>query len=290
MKKTVILVFILCMLAACSSSTDSPPSTTPPTNQVSPTETSKEPSSTTTTSPSPTELNFFGYEPKNELEEEYFNMIAKLAQATSYEVDFTYETYLYGEDDLNEEIYQKDRVVVSPFQLYREYSSFYMRSEQFELYVKDNEAYKNSMFDGWEQEADASFYEVNVLPSRAELMLALIGYADEVYEIENGEITFDIRANATKDAARIVQLAFFHNVANFDDAKTAGVYDLVDAFDGLENMIVTIKTDENEIDEIEIYAYLDRVDEETVNYHYFKEEYDDLNKIRAIEVPAEVYQ
>jgi hypothetical protein len=292
MKKIIFIPFIAGFLFACSDSTDT--TTTPPlenvTGSTNPTsEPTTSETSTTETNTAGT-LNYFDYVPKNELEEEYFKMIANLQNANSYESEFTYESHLFGEDDLNEEIYSKDRVILSPFQLHRTYSSISFRNDNFELYVNENEGFIDSMFEGWEEVEDPSIYKTNSLPSRTELMLALIDLADEVYEVETGEITFSIQDREVKAAARLIQLTFFHDVANLEAAKTDGTYDLVDDYDQLESIMVTIKVDENTVEEIEIYIYLDRVDEDTVNYHYFKEEYDDINQIKKIDIPAEVYQ
>ena len=80
------------------------------------------------------------YKAENELEEKYFKIIAATEKWESFISDFTYLEQLFGDDDIEQEIYSTTRYVLEPFQLHRTYHSIYFRNDNLEIYATEDEA------------------------------------------------------------------------------------------------------------------------------------------------------
>ena len=162
------------------------------------------------------------YEAENELEEKYFKIIGNTEKWKSFISDFTYLEQLFGEDDIEQEIYNTSRYVLKPFQLHRTYHSIYFRNDNLEIYATEEEAYENRHFTEWEKASDPSVYLVNPIPSRTELLYALIDGAEELYETDQNVATFGIDPSNWEDLSKKVQLTYFNNLVNYDTASDEG--------------------------------------------------------------------
>ena len=228
------------------------------------------------------------YEAENELEEKYFNIIAATEKWESFMSDFTYLEQLFGEDDIEQEIYSTSRYVLEPFQLHRNYHSIYFRNDNLEIYATEEEAYENQHYTEWEKVSDPSVYLVNPLPSRTELLYALIEGAEELYEIDKNVATFGIEPSAWDDLANKVQLAYFHNLVNYDTASDEGADDLVNQLNEIEGFQVELVTDGKNLISIDILISFNRLDVDSVDQLHFYEEFSDINSFASIEIPSEV--
>ena len=228
------------------------------------------------------------YKAENELEEKYFKIIAATEKWESFISDFTYLEQLFGDDDIEQEIYSTTRYVLEPFQLHRTYHSIYFRNDNLEIYATEDEAYENRHFTEWEKVSNPSVYLVNPIPSRTDLLYALIDGAEELYETDQNVATFDIDPSNWEDLSKKVQLTYFRNLVNYDTASDEGADDLLKPLNEIEGILVEIKTDGKHITSIDILISFNRLDPDSVDQLHFYEEYSDINSFTTIEIPSEV--
>lgn len=229
-----------------------------------------------------------GYEVENELEEKYFKIIDATEKWASFMSDFTYLEQLFGDDDIEQEIYNTSRYVLEPFQLHRNYHSIYFRNDNLEVYATEDEAYENRHFTEWEKVSNPSVYLVNPIPSRTQLLYALIKDAEELYETDQNVVTFSIEPSAWEDLSKKVQLAYFNNLINYDTASDEGADDLLKPLKEIEGFQVELVTDGKYLTSIDILISFNRLDVDSVDQLHFYEEFSDINSFTSIEIPSEV--
>lgn len=241
-------------------------------------------------SKNPPQVNLIsnGFEPENEIEEKYFQIIGHSAQWKSFSSDFTYMEQLYDEEEIEQEIYSTSRFVLDPFQLHRTYHSVHFQNDNLEVYATEDEAYENRHFTKWEKASDHSVYSINPIPIRTELLYRLMDGAEELYEVDKNIVTFSIEKKSWEDLSKAVQLAYFNNMINYDSTSDLGLDGLLKPLSDIEGFEVKLETDGKQLVSIDILISFNRLDKDSVDQLHFHEKFSDINSFTSIDIPNEV--
>lgn len=235
------------------------------------------------------EVLYNGFEPRDDLDEQYFKIIADLANWNSFVIDYRYNTFLSDADEMPQEINDTSRYVLEPFQLHRWYHSIYFKNDQIELYANENEAYINHQMEEWEKEDDPSIYFGNPLESRMDLFYSFILNSYGIVEFDYGAIMVDILPEKFEDVYEQIQLAFHHNIAINSAEYASAVATLTEPLNELEGISIEISIEDDQITGVNILISYNRTNEETIDQIHITEQYSEINAFDTIEIPAEVY-
>ena len=241
-------------------------------------------------SASENDTSYNGYEPKDAIEQTYFDAIFDYSTWNSYHSNFTYIEELKGEDDIPLELYTTSRFVIKPYQLHQVYHSIYFRNDNIEVYATEHGAYENQQYTFWEKVKDYSVYIMNQIPARTDLYYALIAGSEGIVEDGPSKISFNIAEEKWEVLYEKVQLAYFHNLINKGTASSDGMEGLLEYPENMEGFYVEMTLENGKLSTVSITISCNRTDVETVDQLLFHEDYSEVNEFNTIEIPEEVLQ
>lgn len=231
---------------------------------------------------------YYGFVPRDEMEEKYFDLISDMRNWDSFVLSNEYNTYLNNPDELPYESHELSRYVLSPFQLHTEFHSIYLRNDHFERYVTEDGAYINEQMGEWTEDEYYTSYSLNPLLSRMDLYYNMMNNSWGIAEFEDGTVALDIMPESLESIYMQIYLAYHHDIRLNSEAYQTEFEELYTPLEGLEGISAEFTFENNKLTRVFLTISYNRTDEITVDQIHIIEKYSEVNEFDSIDIPAEV--